>query len=185
MAESKTRCKSCPHPGHFPGKCEGKMSNAYGGFPFPCPCLGPKNTMTLQEARDHLGRRARGMNKFGAKKVTDGGITFDSKAEHARYLSLKAEEFRGRIEALRVHVPYPLMVNGQKVCDYVADFSYRRVDGDTRTHVLEDVKGLRKGSAWAVFRLKARLFEAIHKYEIEVYPPITKKPRRKRTLEGR
>lgn len=36
-------------------------------------------------------------NKFNRRKVTDDGITFDSKAEHKRYVELKELKSRGQI----------------------------------------------------------------------------------------
>ena len=119
-------------------------------------------------------------SKYGAKKTLAEGLLFDSKAEAARYLDLRLMERAGEIKRLSTQPRYALAVNGVKVCDYIADFSYHRVTGkDATAHVLEDVKGARTGAAWAMFRIKAKLFRAIYGYEIEVYPPVLKAPRRK------
>lgn len=148
--------------------------------------MNPVNPMTLQEARAHLARRVKGRNKFSAKKVQADGHTFDSMAEHRRYIELKAMQQAGEIAHLTVHPVFYLAVQGAVVCRYEADFDYMTYPA-TNDHrrVTEDVKGLRKGAAWAHFRTKAKLFEALYGRPVSVYPPLVKKPRRKRTLEGR
>lgn len=95
-------------------------------------------------------------NKFGAKRVTLGGITFDSKAEAKRYSELKLLERAGEITSLRVHHRYPLKVDGTLVCTYECDFDYRSKSG---TLVIEDVKGV----ITPVYRIKKKLFEAIYR----------------------
>lgn len=130
------------------------------------------------------------MNKYRAKKITADGITFDSLIEHRRYQELKLMERSGEIRDLQVHPTYPMVVYahgvtnvGMKVCDYVADFEYRRlsiVDRNQWNVVTEDVKGMRSGPAWTTFRLKAKLFEALMVRPVEIYPPSLLKPRRRR-----
>lgn len=97
--------------------------------------------------------QARG-NKFGAKRETVDGLTFDSKAEAARYAELKLEERAGLIAGLRLQVPYEITVNGVRIGKWIADFEYRRA-GET---VTEDVKGVRT----PVYRLKKKLVEALY-----------------------
>lgn len=70
----------------------------------------------------------RSPNKYGAKRTTLPelpGQTFDSKAEARRARELLLMEKAGEIRDLKFHVRYPLKVNGQLVCTYVADFTYR------------------------------------------------------------
>lgn len=64
------------------------------------------------------------------------------------------ESRRGVISGLRRQVSFRLVVNGVKVCRYVADFVYIR--GGVR--VVEDVKGFRD----RVYKLKARLMLACY-----------------------
>lgn len=88
------------------------------------------------------------------------GIRFASKAEANRYGELKLMEYAGEIELLRLQPRYPLHVNGVKVADYMADFSYHETN--TGKRVVEDVKGVKT----PVYKLKRRLMKAIHDIEI-------------------
>lgn len=119
-------------------------------------------------------------NKFNAKRyTTHDGMTFDSKKEAVRWNTLKSMEIHGEISDLRVQVRYQLLApqyeevkrfgkNGQPIkpsrrlvergVDYIADFVYKK-NGET---VVEDVKGYRKGAAYAVFAIKRKLMLMIH-----------------------
>ena len=95
-------------------------------------------------------------SKYHAKKATVDGITFDSRKEAGRYLTLKAMEEKGLIENLRRQVRYELVpafdVDGRhyRPVFYVADFVYVE---EAQT-VVEDVKGMKTD----VYRLKRKLF---------------------------
>lgn len=130
------------------------------------------------------------MNKYRAVKETVNGVVCDSMAEARRYRDLLALERCGEIRNLSVHPRFPLVVSRPKpldatmrdgdarlVCTYEADFTY--LDREGRL-VVEDVKGMRTGPAWSHFRTKAKLFAALHGIEVSIYPPIQKKPRRKK-----
>lgn len=98
-------------------------------------------------------------NKYGNKKVREDGYTFDSKAEHRRYLELKLLVKAGEITRLKVHPRYCLQtaftdVEGKRwqAIFYEGDFEY--IDTSTGQHCLEDVKGCRT----AIFNLKNKLF---------------------------
>lgn len=97
-----------------------------------------------------------GRSKYHARKTTADGITFDSRKEADRYLTLKGMEEEGLIEGLRRQVRYELVpafdVDGRhyRPVYYVADFVYRE-DG---REVVEDVKGMRTD----VYKLKSKLF---------------------------
>lgn len=93
-------------------------------------------------------------NKYGAKSVDVDGIKFASKAEAKRYCDLKLLERAGQIRDLKVHVEYPLIVNGEKVGKYTCDSEY--IEGDVL--VTEDVKG-RAARDWP---LRKRLFAALY-----------------------
>lgn len=93
---------------------------------------------------------------------------FDSKGELSRWLFLLDCEKRGQIEDLRRQVTYPLEVNGEKVCDYVADFVYSKKG----FVFVEDFKGM----ITDVFRLKAKLFRAVYGYDIRVVKSPTAAP---------
>ena len=98
------------------------------------------------------------MPKYLAKKTTIEGITFDSLTEAARWRELRLLEKCGEIVDLAVHPKYPIVVNGQKICNYIADFQYNDKDG---RRVVEDVKSpvTRKLPA---YRLKKKLMQAVH-----------------------
>ena len=102
-----------------------------------------------------IGKR----NNRGAQKTEVDGIIFDSKFEAARFSVLKQCLNRGVITELEIQVRLPLNVNGQKVCDYIADFVYINSDG---RRIVEDTKGFRD----ATYRLKAKLFNACYGYPI-------------------
>jgi hypothetical protein len=112
--------------------------------------------------REALKRR----HKYGARRT--GG--FASKAEKARYAELKAIEAAGEIGMLRTQVRFDLVVNEWLVCTYVADFVYRERVGSPKLYTaidtVEDVKGYRRGAAYALFRLKAKLLRACHGIDV-------------------
>lgn len=88
------------------------------------------------------------------------GIRFASRREFERWTRLVLADRSGEISNLRLQVAYPLVVNGQKIGSYVADFVYVR-DG---REVVEDVKS--EPTKTAVYRLKKRLMRACHGIEI-------------------
>lgn len=86
--------------------------------------------------------------KYGNRKVTLDGHTFDSKREACRYGELKFLERAGQITGLELQprfelIPKQRRADGkpERACEYVADFRYT----DTRTGqiVIEDAKGMR------------------------------------------
>lgn len=108
--------------------------------------------------------RARGWNKFSAKKTVVDGITFDSKREAARYAELKLLLRAGQIQDLSVQPRYPLCSGETPIriksgrynktgfpLTYVADFQYTE-NGEV---VTEDVKGM----VTQVAKIKIALFE--------------------------
>lgn len=84
--------------------------------------------------------------KYGNRKITRDGITFDSVKECQRYCELKLMQRAGVISDLRLQVPYELIpaqrIDGkvvERAVNYVADFVYTQ-DGKA---VVEDTKGFR------------------------------------------
>lgn len=119
------------------------------------------------EMRDRPAEKARALQKYGNTKVTDGGRTFDSKAEHKRWQYLVLLERAGEIRDLRMQVPFELIPaqvapSGKKERPtvYLADFTYTTKDG---VSVCEDVKG----AVTPEFRLKRKLLLWIHRIEIK------------------
>lgn len=94
-------------------------------------------------------------SKYGNKRIEGDGYVFDSKAEAARYWTLRLEQKAGLITGLEVHPRYDL-----KVCDYVADFRYRRGN-----HlVVEDCKS--KPTCTRAYRIKKKLMKLFHEIDV-------------------
>lgn len=99
-------------------------------------------------------------SKYGSRKVTINGITFDSRKEAARYQELKLLERAGAIRDLKRQVKY-VLIPAQRVftneidkkdnfkkgkllereCAYIADFVY--FDMQTGRITVEDTKGFK------------------------------------------
>ena len=92
-------------------------------------------------------------NKFNAKKTECLGILFDSKWEAERYGQL--------VMLQRANI----VINEQKVCTYIADFTYYEINQDgSEEFIVEDAKGLET----AVFRLKKKLMKIVNDLEIKI-----------------
>jgi hypothetical protein len=104
-------------------------------------------------------------NKYHAKKTVVDGIEFDSAKEAKRYAELSALEEAGKIQHLRLQVPFELVPSFE--CDgvkyramkYVADFVYVR-DGKV---VVEDCKGFKTQE----YKMKKKLMAYINHVNIE------------------
>lgn len=99
-------------------------------------------------------------SKYNATRETIEGVRWDSKAERIRWLALWRLKEAGLITDLRRQVRFPLRVNGELVCNYVADFVYVKLPG--REIVVEDVKGFRTPQ----YILKSKLFRAVYGFGI-------------------
>lgn len=114
-------------------------------------------------------------SKYGSRKITKDGITFDSVREYSRYCELKLLERAGKIEKLNRQVPYTLIPaqyrtviepktrSERRVCieravTYKADFTYWQ-DGK---FVVEDVKGFKTKE----YVIKRKLM--LHIYDIQI-----------------
>jgi len=111
-------------------------------------------------------------SKLKNVKVPDpeGGAPYDSKREAAEGAALLQLQKVGLIRNLSRQVPFPLKVNGQLVCTFIADFTYETLNTDSWYFVVADVKPKpRKGKKkyrTREYRLKAKLFKALMGYEI-------------------
>lgn len=106
-------------------------------------------------------------NKFNAKKIVIDGIKFHSKKEGRYYLQLlqqkKATNPANKVIKIEFQPRYNISVNSKYIAFYKADFKVTYAD----EHVeIIDVKGLKKGSAYQLFRLKKKLVETIYNIEI-------------------
>ena len=115
--------------------------------------------MTPAEYKALLKKQTR--NKFGAKKITVGGITFDSKKEARRAETLAMQEQFGIIQGLEFQKSFELQEaytnnKGEKIraITYKADFVYT-MQG---RRIVEDVKGSKKTLTDA-YKIKRKLFE--------------------------
>ncbi|MCA0358713.1 MAG: DUF1064 domain-containing protein [Proteobacteria bacterium] len=96
------------------------------------------------------------MSKYGNRKTVVDGITFDSAKEGRRYRELKLFERAGQIRDLEMQKRFPIRVNDELVCSYIADFQY--VEAHSGKTVVEDVKGMRTRE----YILKRKLMHAVH-----------------------
>lgn len=94
-------------------------------------------------------------NKYGAKKTEIDGFIFDSKREAAYYSELKLREYAGEIVHLELQPKFECIVNGKKICTYIADFRYELTGSGFQETV--DVKGMKTD----VYRIKKKLVEAL------------------------
>ncbi len=99
-------------------------------------------------------------SKYRNQKTMCDNIQFDSRKEAARYQELTLLERAGTICNIELQPRYNLVVNGQKLGFYKADFRYR--DVATGEVIVEDVKGVRT----AVYMLKKKLVKALYGIEI-------------------
>lgn len=116
------------------------------------------------------------MSKYHARKVVRGGKTFDSAKEARRFGELSLLQKAGEISDLRTQVKYVLIpaqrepdtvgkrggvIKGRLIereCAYIADFVYKR----NGVEVVEDVKGYKGGTAYALFSCKRKLMLWVH-----------------------
>ena len=96
--------------------------------------------------------------KYKNVKSKVDGYTFDSKKEASRFIELKLMLRAKMISRLVLQPKFPVKVNGQKICTYIADFMYER-EGK---RIVEDVKGFKTD----VYKLKKKLVKATHGIEV-------------------
>ena len=103
-------------------------------------------------------RRSASRNKYGNKKTTAGGVTFDSKAEAMYYLGLLADKKKGFVKSIELQPKFELLPKFEKdgvkysALKYVADFRVLLTDGREQ---IVDVKGVET----EVFKIKRKIFE--------------------------
>lgn len=116
--------------------------------------------ITLVDERWAAWEASRKGSKYGAKAVMIDGHRFASKKEAGRYAELRLLQQAGVIADLVLQPRFDLVVNGQKICRYFADFRYT----DGGVDVVEDVKS--QGTKTPVYRLKRKLMKACHGIEV-------------------
>ena len=95
-------------------------------------------------------------SKYNSKKTVVDGITFSSKKEAKRYEELKLLLQSGDILNIELQPKFPIIINGVKVCTYIADFKY--FDNKLKDFIVEDVKGFKT----PVYNLKKKLLLATY-----------------------
>lgn len=105
-------------------------------------------------------------SKYGSRKVTVDGVTYDSTKEYRRFKELSLLERAGAIQNLQRQVEFELIpsqrINGkvaERPCKYVADFVYQQ-DGKK---VVEDTKGFRTKD----YIIKRKLMLWVHGIQIK------------------
>lgn len=129
--------------------------------------------MNLKEFKE----RFQSENKYGNKKITIGGETFDSSKEYRRFCELKLLQRAKKISDLQRQVEFVLIptqrepdVIGprggvkpgkllEKECTYYADFVYINEKGEK---VVEDTKGLKTKD----YIIKRKLMLYVHGIKI-------------------
>jgi hypothetical protein len=106
-----------------------------------------------------LGAAPRG-SKYRNRKTVVDGIVFASAKEARRYGELLLLQRAGEISDLWLQPRFPLVVNGIKICTYVADFAFK----DKGVKVVEDSKGVET----PVFKIKRKLMKACLGIEVLV-----------------
>ncbi|TAV98484.1 DUF1064 domain-containing protein [Rhizobium ruizarguesonis] len=119
--------------------------------------------MTREEYRAAIAKQKRG-NKFGAKKTMFEGILFDSKREAEVYRDLKLLERSGRISGFERQRKFELIVNGEIIGTYRADFAFIDHDQDCKFRVV-DVKGV----VTRDFKRVQKIIKAIYNIDVEVW----------------
>lgn len=104
--------------------------------------------------------KAQKPSKYRNRKVTFLNIPFDSHKEANRYMELLLMERTGDIRNIELQPRYDLVVDGEHICYYSADFRYQVVETDLT--VVEDVKGVRT----SVYQLKKKLMKALYGIEV-------------------
>jgi hypothetical protein len=94
------------------------------------------------------------------------GKKFHSKAEYEEYGNLLWRFAADEIRDLETQVRFHIMVNKNRICVYVADFTYLEKQGDEWKPVIHDKKGYKT----EVFKLKWKLMEALYgdKWELRL-----------------
>lgn len=112
-------------------------------------------------------------NKFGAKKTEIDGFIFASKSEAARYAHLKLLVRIGEISDLELQPAFDFILDGTKICRYIADFRYREVA--TGEIIVEDVKST--PTKTPEYRIKKKLMYAFYGIDVRETGNITTKKR--------
>ena len=96
--------------------------------------------------------------KYRNVPTVHDGIRFHSKGEAKRYAELKLLQKAGKIDQLKLQPAFPMWVNRELVCTYIADFEYAAKEKDGWVRVVEDFKGKETPE----YKIKKKLFKALY-----------------------
>ena len=113
--------------------------------------------------------------KYGNRKAVVDGAAYDSKGEARWYAQLELRQRAGEISDLRRQVRIPLVVQGQKVCVFVAD----AVWVEAGVERVADFKGVDN----PVAALKRKLAAALG-VQIELAGPLAARKAKKAAQRG-
>lgn len=117
--------------------------------------LNTKSVRNIIQMMNIRGIGATHRNKYRNKKTEYNGVMYDSKKEALYAYHLTMRQRAHDIKSWERQIAIPLIVNGKKICKYVADFRVVYND-DTEEYI--EVKGFET----AVYKLKKKLLEALY-----------------------
>ncbi len=108
-------------------------------------------------------------SKYGNRKVTKNGETFDSVREYERHLVLLDMQKHEMIRNLQRQPRFTIVVNDEEICTYVGDWRYEEIEHfyvpghpqrmtAMKADVVEDSKGFQTPD----FKLKWKLAKALY-----------------------
>ena len=121
--------------------------------------------------------------RFAAKRTPDSaGVIHASKGQAQWFDTLRTRLRAGEIRDLDLEPSFPIVINGQHVCDVKADARFVEI-ASGRVCVL-DYKGVEGDTP--ISRLKRKLVAAAHGIEIEIVGPAQQaKDRKARTAAAK
>lgn len=124
--------------------------------------------MCMKMSIEEFRKATKKGNKYNARRTEYNGRVFDSKkeADFARHLeSLRhAHKESERVVIIEYQIPYPVYIKNKHVFTYIADFRVRYKD---KREEVFDVKGMKSGAAYEMFRLKKKCVEAYYSIEVK------------------
>ena len=114
---------------------------------------------TAADLAAHLAKKEKAKTpKYRNRKTVVDDIEFDSEREANRYVVLRDQERIGLIQNLKRQYVFAIIIDGVRICDYVADFVCDR----SGHRVIEDAKGMKTD----LYRIKKKLMKAVHGIQI-------------------
>lgn len=102
-------------------------------------------------------------NKYGNRKTKVDGIKFDSQKESRHYQELLFRVRAGEIRDLILQPEFKLIVNGEPIATYTADFQYVEVASEKTVVIDVKSEATRRERA---YRMKRKLMKALYKITI-------------------